>query len=254
METLRRGDLQFREVLWRPDKDSFDTALKLAPGSEADELKRLEELALAGRLVRRVRAGNGVYQVERSPLAAVKAIDLDLRTVTVLASDATLDRYGDTISAEGWLMENFLANPVALIDHDYSVAAIVGQTIKWWVEKGALMMTDRFDPPWTNETADMAWNKIVNGSLRAVSVGFRPMKWVRRYNDKDEWTGGFDYLEQELYEKSWVAVPANPSAVVTDKASIAAQEPPVVTGRGLSVRLADIDRRATLAAMGSRLL
>jgi HK97 family phage prohead protease len=225
----------------------------MAPASERDELKRLEELALAGRLTRRVRGADGVYQVERSPANCVKAIDLDLRTVTVVASDKTLDRYGDTIDATGWIMDSFATNPVALIDHDYSVAAIVGQAIKWWVEKDALMITDRFDPPWTNETADMAWNKIVNGSLRAVSVGFRPMKWVRRYNEEDEWTGGFDYLEQELYEKSWVAVPANPSAVVTDK-STSAVAPPVVTGRGLTERLDDIGRKAGLAVLGSRLL
>ena len=254
METVRRGDLQYNEGLWRPDRDSFDAALKLAPGGEAEELKRLEELALAGRLTRRVRSSGGVYQIERSPAAAVKAIDLDLRTVTLIASDATLDRYGDTIAAAGWQMDNFASNPVALVDHDYRVSAIVGQTIKWWVEKDALMMIDRFDPPWTNDTADMAWNKIVTGSLRAVSVGFRPMKWVRRYNESDEWTGGFDYLEQELYEKSWVAVPANPSAVVTDKASAAAEEPPVITGRGLPERLAGIERRVTLAVIGSRLI
>lgn len=244
--------LRFPGGLWRPDKDGFDLALKLAPESEREELKRLEELALAGRLVRRVRGADGIYQVERGAAPCVRAIDLDLRTVTVRASDNTLDRYGDTIAADGWIMDGFVLNPVALIDHDYSVAAIVGQTIKWWVEKDALMMTDRFDPPWTNETADMAWNKIVNGSLRAVSVGFRPMKWVRRYNDKDEWTGGFDYLEQELYEKSWVAVPANPSAVVSDSVQ-SAQAPPVVTGRGLTERLAEIERRASLAAIGSRL-
>jgi HK97 family phage prohead protease len=249
----KHGVLRFADGLWRPDQDNFDAALKLTPTAERGELERLKELALAGRLTRRVRGADGIYQVERSVAPCVRAIDLDLRTVTVIASDDTLDSYGDTIAADGWKFERFARNPVALIDHDYSVAAIVGQSIKWWVEKKALMITDRFDGPWTNDTADMAWNKIVSGSLRAVSVGFRPMKWVRRYNDKDEWTGGFDYLEQELYEKSWVAVPANPSAVVTD-AVHAAEAPPVVTGRGLAERIAVIERKAGIAAIASRIM
>lgn len=248
----RHGDLRFSEGLWRPDQDGFDAALKLAPTCEREELERLKDLALAGRLTRRLRGTDGVYQVERAVAPCIRAIDLDLREVTVVASDETLDSYGDTIIADGWQFERFARNPVALIDHDYSVAAIVGQSIKWWVEKKALYITDRFDGPWTNETADMAWNKIASGSLRAVSVGFRPLKWVRRYNDKDEWTG-FDYLEQELYEKSWVAVPANPSAVVID-AALPAEAPPVVTGRGLAERITAIERKAGLAAIASRIM
>src|SRR4249920_1869365 len=35
-----------------------------------------------------------------------------------ILSDATVDRYGDIVSADGWILENFMKNPIALFNHN----------------------------------------------------------------------------------------------------------------------------------------
>jgi hypothetical protein len=42
-------------------------------------------------------------------------------------SDNSVDRYGDTIDARGWVLDNYKANPVALFGHDAgSVENVIG--------------------------------------------------------------------------------------------------------------------------------
>jgi hypothetical protein len=245
------GRLKFGHLSWDPARHPFESALAMA-ATEAEhaELARLKELACAGRLVRVAPEGCEAQYVVRKAAPDVRAIDEDKRRVTVVASDATLDRYGDTIAADGWKTANFEKNPVVLLDHWYVVEYIVGQCAKWWVEGGQFLNEHAFDPAGTNAKADMAWQKILNRSLRAVSVGFRALKWAKRLNEQNEWTGGFDFLEQELLEVSWVAVPANPSAVIPASISL----PPTSPAKGhLDATLQQIREKATAAEILSRL-
>jgi hypothetical protein len=58
--------------------------------------------------------------------------------------------------------------------------------------------------------------KLVDAKiLRAISVGFMPIRSEPRLNSKN---GGVRYLQMELTEASLVSVPANPSALMTCKA------------------------------------
>jgi len=50
---------------------------------------------------------------------------------------------------------------------------------------------------------DTAWGEIELGIVRAVSIGFRPLKYA--FNDN----GGVEYQEIEVYELSPVSVPCN---------------------------------------------
>jgi hypothetical protein len=244
------GRLKFGHLSWDPARHPFESALALAvTETEHAELLRVKELAMAGRLVRVAPEGQGARYLVRK-MGEVRAIDEEKRRVTVVTSDATLDRYGDTIAADGWKTDAYALNPVVLIDHDYRVASIVGHSARWWVEGGQFMSEDQFDPAGTNAAADMAWAKILNRSLRAVSVGFRALKWAKRLNEANEWTGGFDFLEQEKLEHSWVAVPANHSAVIPASISL----PPTPPDEGhLSATLQQIRERTTAAEILSRL-
>src|SRR5262245_6966535 len=38
--------------------------------------------------------------------------------MSFILSDATIDRYGDTIDPNGWDLRNFLQNPIALFNHN----------------------------------------------------------------------------------------------------------------------------------------
>ena len=51
-------------------------------------------------------------------------------------SDATPDRYGDTIQADGWDLANFKKNPIALFNHNSDFP--VGRWEKLSVRNGAL--------------------------------------------------------------------------------------------------------------------
>lgn len=173
----------------------------------------IPDLRAAGRLVTRTAAdGSSVEVVERE--FALRSYDPETRTGEIIASDATVDRYGDIVEASGWRLENYRRNPVMLIDHSYSVNDIVGQAFPR-IEGGALVARFVLDDPATNRQASIVASLIKNRSLRAVSVGFTAKAYEPILDDDGNWTGGFRFTDQELLEISWVAVPANPSAVMS---------------------------------------
>lgn len=126
---------------------------------------------------------------------------------TFVMSTASEDRVGDTIAQAGWRLDSFKANPVLLWGHD-SFSPPVGRVTSAVVEDGKLKAKGvEFVP---KEVSEFAWSigrMVELGFVKAVSVGFRPLKWA--FNER----GGVDFTEQELLELSLVSVPANPEAL-----------------------------------------
>jgi HK97 family phage prohead protease len=173
------------------------------------------ELERAGRIVRRALPGGAeIAVVEKSFAGCVRSINEQQRSVTVVASDETLDRYGDVVRVDGWELENYVKNSVVLINHQYDVQSIAGVASRTWVEGGKLLQTHVFDDPEWNPAAAMAWNRIKSGSLRTVSVGFQAKAWTKIKDENGDWTGGFNFTGQDLLETSWIPIPANPSASI----------------------------------------
>lgn len=150
-------------------------------------------------------------------------------TVEFTASDETLDCYGEIIRASGWRFTQFQKNAPFVDSHDYSsITKLLGQVIDFRVEGGALIETVRYSrEPGT--LAEWAFKMVRDGFLRAVSVGFYPVRMVSKY-DRD--TAGFAaqvaelkldpqaatklnavYLEQEQIELSQCVIGANPNAL-----------------------------------------
>ncbi len=129
--------------------------------------------------------------------------------VTFVLSTDDVDRHGDIISADGWVLDSYRENPVLLWAHDYRQPAI-GRAAKMWNEPHRLMATMEFAP---TEFAQEIAALYRSGFQWGVSVGFKPL----RYEEcRDEKTGAFlglRFLEQELLEVSAVPVPANRSAL-----------------------------------------
>ncbi len=128
------------------------------------------------------------------------------------ASDETLDRYGEIISASGWRLDNYRRNPVFQNAHQYGdVIFTLGKAISTEVRDGRLSQTVEFATE-VNPMARIAYGLYKGKFLNAVSVGFIPLKWV---NGEAEGRGGFrrKYVEQELLEVSAVGIPANPNAL-----------------------------------------
>jgi HK97 family phage prohead protease len=135
-------------------------------------------------------------------------------SLSYVMSTSTVDRPGDTIAQEGWVLEAYRKNPVLLFGHDYSQPP-VGRVKSVAVEGGKLMgRAIEFTPKDLYPFGAMVGEMVRGGWMNACSVGFAPTKYA--YNEK---RGGLDFLEQELLELSVVPVPANSEALVGAKSA-----------------------------------
>jgi HK97 family phage major capsid protein/HK97 family phage prohead protease len=127
-------------------------------------------------------------------------------------SDESVDRMGDVIEQDGWELENFRRNPIALFGH--SAGFPIGTWRDVAVEGGRLK--GRLDlMPAVSDRLREIQAAVAAGVLRAVSVGFRPIDMEPLEGSKD---GGLRFTKSELVECSLVSVPANPNALSIAKA------------------------------------
>jgi HK97 family phage major capsid protein/HK97 family phage prohead protease len=128
-------------------------------------------------------------------------------------SDDTVDSYGDIIDPKGWDLKNFKRNPIALFGHSS------GNPIGTWkdvrVEGGKLIGKLVFAAKGTSARIDELISLVEQGILRAVSVGFMPIK--SQPIDPEKPYGPQKFIKQELREVSLVSVPANPAALAVAK-------------------------------------
>lgn len=156
-----------------------------------------------------------IRKVFAAEIATVeRASDQEPARVRVTMSDATPDRYGDTISHAGWNLEHFRRNPVILWGHDSSQPP-VGKAVSVTVTDRALVGEIEFAP---TEKGREVETLVRGGYVRAVSVGFLPEKYGPR---KDGSGDGIAFEKQELLECSFVSIPANPNALVDDESRAA---------------------------------
>lgn len=131
-------------------------------------------------------------------------------TLDFTASNESLDRAGEIISARGWRLEQYRRNPVFQNAHQYGdILHTLGRAIITEVRGGALFQRVQFAVE-ASPVARIAHALYAGGFLNAVSVGFIPVRWENGA-EKSGWRR--KYLEQELLEVSAVAIPANPDAL-----------------------------------------
>jgi hypothetical protein len=171
-----------------------------------------------------------------------------------ISSDSTLDRYSEIISPSGWRLETYLRNPVFQNAHQYGdIIFTLGRALITEVRtievasgqaRQVLFQRIQFAVD-ANPMAKIAYALYAGGYLRAVSVGFLPLRWLDA-NGTEHSTRSFTtptdpahsisptpettppqiknqkskienparlYLEQDLLEVSAVAIPANPNAL-----------------------------------------
>lgn len=128
-------------------------------------------------------------------------------------SDATVDSYGDMVEPSGWDLKRFKKNPIALFGHSNGFPIGTWEDVR--VEDGKLKGRLVMAKAGTSYRLDELRRLVEQGILRAVSVGFRPIKAEPISADKPY--GGQRYLKQELLETSLVSVPANPAALAVAK-------------------------------------
>src|SRR5438105_1657634 len=140
-------------------------------------------------------------------------------TLDFIASDETLDRYDEIISASGWRLENYQRNPVFQNAHKYGdIIFTLGKALITEVRAGRLFQRIEFATE-VNPMARIAYGLYKGKFLNAVSVGFIPLRWENGKSDGSDKSDGSGkawrrkYLEQELLEVSAVGIPANPNAL-----------------------------------------
>lgn len=143
----------------------------------------------------------------------VRKINKEERTIDFIISTESVDRYKDIVEVKGWDLKNYKRNPVVLFGHCSSIPPI-GKALKVWKEDGALKATAEFMPQDISQFAHSIFRMYEEGFLRAVSVGFRALKWEWIKDEDGNDTYGMRFLKSELLEFSAVPVPANPEALI----------------------------------------
>lgn len=157
----------------------------------------------------------------RAFVPEIRKKNTDTRTVTFVASDGSRDSAHTVLNQAGWDLKRFNANPVIGYNHEVygawdvkNVDFVIGKG-RAYVEDGKLLVDITFEPKEFNELAEKVYQKVLFGSLNAVSVGFLP-KGQGRWGDGEEARGEanetYYYAGQELLEISVVNIPANANA------------------------------------------
>ena len=155
-------------------------------------------------------------------LFEVKALNNGRRSFTGWATTPAMDRVGDTINPMGARY----AKDIVLLHQHNRMAPIGRARLQKATAKGIEFdaeIPEIEEEGSLKDRVDTAWGELKYGLVRAVSIGFRPLK----YAFKDD--GGIDFQEIEIYELSTVSIPALPEAVITSvKSMVPSLSPDVV--------------------------
>jgi hypothetical protein len=148
----------------------------------------------------------------------------DTRTVEFIISSSDKDRHGTVLNMKGWNLENFNLNPIVGYQHNVyggnmcradNPDDVLGPG-RAFLEGDKLIGAVTFETKEINPLAEKIFQKVLNGTLRATSVGFLEIG-EGKYGDGEQRQGGKDetyyFSGQELLEFSIVNIPSNAKAV-----------------------------------------
>ena len=137
-----------------------------------------------------------------------KSIDVQKDSFHWVMSTFDVDRDFEKVDPAGWNLKNYLANPVVLWSHDYTIPAIgYAENVKAEsILEGDIVFNDK-------EFDEFGWSigqRVKAGALRCGSVGFLAEE-VEFLEAKDR-ECDLIFRKQELLEFSICGVPVNPFA------------------------------------------
>lgn len=146
------------------------------------------------------------------------------RTVEFIISSADKDRHNTVLNMKGWNLDNFNSNPIVGYQHNVygdnmcvpdNPDNVLGPG-RAFLEGDKLIGAVTFETKDINPLAEKIFRKVMNGTLRATSVGFLEMG-EGKYGEGDERSGAknetYYFSGQELIEFSIVNIPSNAKAV-----------------------------------------
>lgn len=148
----------------------------------------------------------------------IKSLDEKTRSVDFVFSDESIDSY-DEIVDQSWDLTRYQKNPVLLYDHNKAArwggidpkhSLPIGHSENVRVDRGVLHGRVFLVSESANPLAEMCWRCMLEGALRAGSVGFKPRDVVEEMRD------GIEVLRLKnntLYEFSLTPIGANENAI-----------------------------------------
>jgi hypothetical protein len=160
----------------------------------------------------------------------VKVLDASAGLVEYVASNEAVDSYREVVRVSGWRFDLFAKNAPFVNSHNYStIENLLGKVEDYRIEKGrkpALVETVRWAKDAT-PLANLGWRLTESGFLKAVSVGFWPVRYCSKW-DQDATAYQAQllelglsgdrapvriYTEQQQVELSACILGANPEAL-----------------------------------------
>ena len=149
----------------------------------------------------------------------------ETRTIEFIISSSARDRHDSILNMKGWQLDNFNRNPIVGYQHN-----VYGQNLcnapnpddvlgpgRAFLEDDKLIGEVTFETKDINPQAEKIFRKVLNGTLRATSVGFMEVgkgELKKTLDDKGNIVDEVYYFAgQELLEFSIVNIPSNPEAV-----------------------------------------
>lgn len=175
-----------------------------------------------------------------------KAISIDEKnkTATFVMSTENVDRHGDIIDQESWILDYFNISPMFFLQHD-SDEFPIGKWIEVHFEndpdnvgKKMLVGTAEFRTEFAD--AERAFIHVTKGDMSAVSVGFIPHRV-----DYDELRDAFILYDCELLECSLVGVGSNRQALVKEVV-IDAKDSVIEAKKALDEKIKNISEKNTI--------
>lgn len=151
--------------------------------------------------------------------AQSKAISINEKDKTAIfvMSTSNIDRHGDIVDQDSWILDHFTNNPAFFFQHR-SQDMPIGRWLKVWLEadpdnigQQRLVGEAKFSIE-ISDIANEAWLHVLEGNLNMVSVGFIPHRV-----DYDETRDAFILYDCELMECSLVGIGSNRQALIKDK-------------------------------------
>lgn len=154
------------------------------------------------------------WEDRSAPSIVHKVHAADVVGMEFVLSDESVDRMGDIIMSDGWDVQAFSRNPIALFNHNSSFP--IGRWKNLRTENKMLRAHLELAPEGTSARIDEIRKLVDAGILRAASVGFRPVEVRPRIGDKGLSIGDI-FIKSELIETSLVSIPANSNALAVAK-------------------------------------
>lgn len=142
------------------------------------------------------------------------SINKEKHTATFVMSTSSVDRHGDIVDQDSWVLDHFILNPALFFNHRSSDYPL-GKWLRVWLEVDAsnpnnrLLMGEAEFAVDVHEDIQRAWDHLVRGDLNMVSVGFIPGAV-----DYDEEKDCFVLSLCELMECSLVGIGSNRRALI----------------------------------------